>query len=90
MSVGRDRRAHDQLASLEVPDERREEPRGFAAGDAAMVEGERQRHAQVRFDAAHHGDDVVTQLAGAENRHRGRHDDGRGVAARRSCRSSTA
>src|SRR5580765_3822917 len=52
-----------------------EEARGVAAGDAAMIEAERERHAQVRLDAAHDRNDVVLQAPGAENGDGRRHDE---------------
>src|SRR5258705_5903681 len=51
-----------------------EEARGVAAGDAAMIETERERHAQVRFDSAHDGNDVVLEAPCAENGDGRRHD----------------
>src|SRR3546814_5453378 len=55
--------------------------RSLAAGGGAVVEGQRDRHAPVHLDAAHHRDHVERQLAGADDRHRRRHHH-RGRVAR--------
>src|SRR5258705_10464150 len=62
---------------FQVFDGGREEARGVAAGDAAMIETERERHAQVRFDSAPDGNDVGLGAPGAENGDGRRPDGGR-------------
>src|SRR3546814_1853157 len=55
--------------------------RSFAASSGAMVEGQRDRHAAMHFDAADHRDHVVGQLAGTDDGDGRRYHHRRGVAA---------
>ena len=63
------------LGFLEVGESGGEEARGFAPGDRAVVEGERERHRFAHRRCAVDGDDARCDAPGAEDRHLGRHDD---------------
>ena len=72
----------------QIVDHRLKEARSLTAGGGTMVERQRQRHAAVHFDTAHHRDHVVAELAGADDGDGRRHDHRGGVAeiGRASCR----
>ena len=46
-----------------------------------MIKGQRQWNHPVDFNATQYRNDLVTQLAGRDNRDTGRGDDRRGIAA---------
>ena len=82
-SVGSLRRNVTRGRSARSADD--ESPRksaGFAAGDAAMIERERQRNARVNFRRGRAGNDIALQFARAEDGDRRRNDERRRVAAR--------
>ncbi len=66
---------------LQILDHRREKPHGLPPGDAAMVEGQRQRNAPMCLDPVLDRHHIARDASGTEDGNRGRHNDRRGIPA---------